>query len=255
MRFDCASAGISRRSLLLAGLLGVSAPLLLRADGPPARIVFPPPPAGAPTLRHDDDRGRGAQDDLPMLFVLCPRDLGLTTLEMPSLFWYVSGPTDASVKITLSDDADVDPVLRLTPAGVHAAGIQRLDLAARGVRLDREVQYQFAVALLGARDARSPARQAFASGVIKRVRPGESLRERLEKADRAARPAILAGARIWYDALMSLSDLIEADPGNPDLRLERADLLDQVKLSAPAEAERRAAAELRRSASTRPAPP
>jgi hypothetical protein len=244
-----------RKCLLLAGLLAVSAPLLLRADGPAPRIVFPPPPPGAPTLRHEDETGRGGNDNLPKLFVLCPRDLGLTTLEMPALFWYVSGPTDAAVKITLSDDADVDPLLRLTPPGVRAGGIQRVDLAALGIRLDREVQYQFAVALLAANNAAAPARQAFASGVIKRVRLAESLRERLGKADRAAQPGILAGERIWYDALMSLSDLIEADPANADLRLERADLLDQVKLSAPADAERQAAADLRRAASTRPAPP
>ncbi len=243
----------SHRSVLLAGLLCVSAPLLLRADGA-VRGSSSRRRRPAPTLRHDDET-RHPQDNLPKLFVLSPQDLGLTTLEMPALFWYVSDPTDAAVKITLSDDADVDPILRLTPAGIRAAGIQRLDLAAHGVRLEREVQYQFAVAIRGARDAEAPARQAFASAVIKRVRPAESLRERLGKADRAAQPGILAGERIWYDALMSISDLIDADPKNADLRLERADLLDQVKLSAPADAERRAAADLRGAASTRPAPP
>ena len=117
--------------------------------------------------------------------MLSPQDLGLTTLEMPALFWYVSGPTDASVKITLKDDADVDPVMRLTPPGIRAGGIQRVDLAAERVRLDRDVQYEFSVALLAARDAQTPARQAFASGVIKRVRLAESLRERLGKAGRS----------------------------------------------------------------------
>lgn len=157
-----------------------------------------------------------------------------------------------AVKITLGNDADIDPVLELTPAGVPEGGIQRLDLSAHSVRLEPEVKYQFAVALLEKKNASDPAKQVFASGVIKRVRADDALLARLKSADRDARPAIFASRRIWYDALMALSDLIDAKPADADLRLERADLLDQVNLKAPADAERKAAAEILSAATTRP---
>ena len=42
---------------------------------------------------------------------------------------------------------------------------------------------------------------------------------------------LYAEAGLWYDALSSLSDLIEATPDNPGLRQQRAALLKQVGLT------------------------
>ena len=41
---------------------------------------------------------------------------------------------------------------------------------------------------------------------------------------------VYAEAGLWYDAIMAISELIEADPTNAELRQQRAALLEQVAL-------------------------
>ena len=56
----------------------------------------------------------------------------------------------------------------------------------------------------------------------------------------ASRPALYAGAGIWYDAIDELSRLIAAQPENRELRIQRAALLEQVGLTEAAAFDRAA---------------
>jgi len=47
-------------------------------------------------------------------------------------------------------------------------------------------------------------------------------------------PAIYAAQGFWYDAIAALSQLIDSNPGDKTLREQRADLLEQVRLTAAA---------------------
>src|SRR5262249_28024530 len=113
--------------------------------------------------------------------------------------------------------------------------IQRLNLADKGVKLAPGVEYKWVVALIT--DSENRSKDLVASGVIERIEATPALKEKLAAGDSAARPAIYAEAGIWYDALSSLSDQIEAKPADASLRQTRAELLRQVGLKSAAQAD------------------
>jgi Domain of Unknown Function (DUF928) len=68
----------------------------------------------------------------------------------------------------------------------------------------------------------------------------DAVRSRLNEAGAASRPALYAGAGIWYDAIDEISRLISAQPENRELRAQRAALLEQVGLTEAAAFDRTA---------------
>src|SRR5690242_10478363 len=59
-----------------------------------AKVKFVRPSTGAPSVRLTGG-SRGIGDSSITLDVLAPDDVGLTTQEQPSLFWYQSKPAKA----------------------------------------------------------------------------------------------------------------------------------------------------------------
>ncbi len=178
---------------------------------------------------------RGTGDATITLDVLAPDDIGLTTQEQPSLFWFQSKPANAKFELTLLQDNKVKPLVQVLVERSTKAGIQRLKLSDHGAKLAPGVEYQWVVALVTDPDNRS--KDLVASGVIKRVQPDAELKEQISKASPASLAGVYAGAGIWYDALAVLSDQIEVQPENLGLRETRSDLLRQVGLKAAAAAE------------------
>ena len=84
-------------------------------------------------------------------------------------------------------------------------------------------------------DPEHPSEDIYSGGTIVLVDPGKSLESGLPGRSKMASPSVYAEAGIWYDALQSLSDLIQANPGDKVLRETRADLLEQVGLHEVAE--------------------
>ena len=72
------------------------------------------------------------------------------------------------------------------------------------------------------------------------VRPSDRYRRPRTGATRRDRLSIYAEEGIWYDAITTISEWIEANPRDNTLRLLRATLLDQVGLPAVADYDRRA---------------
>jgi hypothetical protein len=206
-----------------------------KADAKPASAVkFRPPTAGAPSVRVTGG-SRGSGDTAITLDVLAPDDIGVTTREQPSLFWFQSKPADAKFELTLLQENKVNPLVQVTVERSTKAGIQRMKLSDHGVKLAPGVEYQWVVALVSDPDNRSS--DLVASGVIKRVEPTADLKEKIATATPASLPNVYAEAGIWYDALSVLTDQIEANPENKTLRETRADLLLQVGLKAAAGSE------------------
>jgi hypothetical protein len=162
------------------------------------------------------------------LDVLAPDDVGLTTQEQPSLFWFQSKPAEMKFELTLLEENQAKPLVQFTIERSAKAGIQRLPLADHGVKLVPGVEYQWVVALIHDPDNRSS--DLVASGAIKRIAPSDELRGKVLAANLETLPAIYAEAGIWYDALTALSDRIEARPTDTTLREARVDLLRQVGL-------------------------
>jgi hypothetical protein len=178
---------------------------------------------------------RGTGESTVTLDVLAPDEIGITTQEQPSLFWFQSKPADARFELTLLEDNKVKPLVQVQIERSTKAGIQRLKLSDYNTKLALGVEYQWVIALITDPDNRS--KDLVASGVIKRIEPDADLKAKLGSATPASTPGIYAGAGIWYDALSLLSDQIDHSPESQALRQTRADLLRQVGLNAAADAE------------------
>jgi hypothetical protein len=209
----------------------LAAPLAPPAAKPsPAKagvpVLYVPPEVGIPGRRiGGGTRGLGR---LAALQVLAPDHLGYTTLEQPTLYWYLAEPTTTRLDFTLRDETSVEPLVEVRLAAPAQGGIQSLRLADHGVRLEPGVLYVWFVTLVTDPERRS---KDFAMGAwISRRAPDATLSERLAGAP-GREALVYAESGLWYDALGSLSARIAAVPGDASPREQRAALLDQVGLS------------------------
>lgn len=199
-----------------------------RSDKPSAKVRFRPPTQAAPAVRLTGG-SRGVGDATLKLEVLAPDDVGLTIHQQPSLFWYQSWPANARFELTLLRENQIQPALQVMLESPREAGIHRLRLADHGVKLLAGVEYQWVVALIKDPDRRSG--DLVSSGVIQWIEAPAGLKQQLEQLPAGSHAAAYAEAGIWYDALAALSDRVEADPDDRELREARLDLLRQVGLT------------------------
>jgi hypothetical protein len=196
--------------------------------------IFVPRDVGAPQARL---RGasRGPEfAKIPSIDALVPEQLGYTLSAQPVLYWYLSDPTDRRVEFTLDaqDSESENPVLEVTLAGPHEAGINRIDLASYDVTLKPGVTYMWYVTLLPDPESRSDAR--VSGGAIQLMMAPPELQNELDAADADQHPFILAAAGIWYDALSVLSEGTRSASRGAQRDAQRAALLEQVGLGAVA---------------------
>jgi hypothetical protein len=191
-------------------------------------VVYVPPRRGAPRAKVGGGL-RGAPA-LPTTLALAPVHTAETVSARPSLFWHIDSPpaSDARLVFTLVDDLHVDPIAEFELPRPRRAGIQRVDLAARGVTLEPDVEYEWSIALVS--DLRSRSDDRISAGYIRRVAAPAELERELATA------RAYAAHGLWYDALASIADAIEASPGSAALRAQRDSLLRQAHLDAAVEA-------------------
>jgi Domain of Unknown Function (DUF928) len=194
--------------------------------------VYNPPSRGAPGGRIGGGT-RGGGQNVFVLSVLAPDHSAFTTNEQPSLYWFISQPTSLPVELTVMDPQGVQPILEARVPAPVKAGIQRVRLADYNVHLAPGGAYRWFVAVIPDADRRS--KDILAGGAIERVDLQEDVKAKLAKASDKELPFIYAQAGLWYDALKSISDLIDAAPQNQELRNERTALLKQVGLPSTSE--------------------
>jgi hypothetical protein len=190
-------------------------------------LAYQPPLRGAPFIRVDGG-SRAEKGEIPTLCVLAPDHVGLTTQEQPSLFWFLSKPVKTQFELTIVEHKKASPVLVVKLPESTQPGIQRLRLSDHQIKLAVGVEYRCTVALV--LDEKSRSRDIVTTGVIRRIEPTAALKTRLAGAHDAQLAFIYAEEGIWYDALESLANLIEAQPDNPSFYHQRAALLSQVGL-------------------------
>ena len=218
--------------LLAATAIGVSAAGTDMQAGKTvmkSTFAYQPPQRGAPQARVGGGT-RGTGGDMPELQVLAPDHVGLTTRAQPTLYWYAHSPVVAHIEFALIDDEAIDPLLEVETGEVKVSGVQHLNLADHNIRLEPGVPYQWSVALVMDADSRST--DVMASGVIELVEPDRAVRSRIAGSRGTDLVAAYANEGIWYDALDTISSMIEAAPGDQELVVIRATLLDQVGLQA-----------------------
>jgi len=199
-------------------------------------ILYKPPMRGAPANRiGGGTRGltRGSENELPVLKVLAPNHTGLTIQSQPSLYWYISAPSSKRIVFTLNDEDKGETVFQTDLKNIREKGIYRLNLADYKLSIAPEKEYEWSVTMIA--DPNQPSNDIISSGNIRRIKPLKFLSEKLAKAGNADIPAIYAEEGIWYDAISSLSQLIESNPENRHFRRQRAALLEQIGLYEAAE--------------------
>jgi len=189
-------------------------------------------------IRHDVDAGtRGWNATMPALYALAPNHTGFTTRGQPSLFWYQSSPASTRIELTLIEPKKPKPVLRVGADKADQAGIHRLPLERYNVTLAPGILYKWTIALVP--DPASRSQDLIASGTIQRIEPDAQLTSALSGAKGMDKAATYASKGIWYDALETVTNEVDAAPKNKGIRLQRATLLEQAELKEAAASERK----------------
>jgi hypothetical protein len=162
--------------------------------------------------------------------LLAPDHVGLTSQDQPALYWFVSETvtTPIEVEVTLMGADGVKPIMKAKLSPPIEPGIQRVNLADHGVHLAPGAQYEWSVALV--LDPKRRSRDIVVSGGIERVNTEQAADIPTDKTPNLDTVARYAKAGLWYDTIMSVSDLIAASPTNQSLRQQRADLLETAGL-------------------------
>jgi hypothetical protein len=173
---------------------------------PPA--AYKPPPRGAPGGRVGG-ASRGTikpTTPLPIVDLLAPADhTGLTTSPMPTLYFRVSRRVAYPVRLTISAPRRPVPIIETNIPSPPAAGIYAVRLADYRVQLDIGIVYTWSVSVILKLGA--PSRDIVASASLLRVPADPRLEAAAQAASPAGRPALLAEAGLWYDAVATAADL------------------------------------------------
>ncbi len=196
--------------------------------------TYKPPLRGAPSGRiGGGTRGPGAEPQI--LWALAPDHTGLTVQEQPVLCWFLSEPTRHPVEFTIIEARAAKPLVETQVAQSAQPGVHCIRLADFGIRLKKDVQYEWFVALVA--DPKQRSKDIISGAEILRVDLQAGVKTRLERAGTTKAPLVYAEAGLWYDALTALADLIAGKPGNSIHRRQRASLLRQVGLKEAADYE------------------
>lgn len=229
----CSIAGLILNMPLSVGPVGAQQKIIETNDKKTETAisapVYRPPKRGAPGGRVGGGT-RGVQREVFVLSVLAPDHTGLTVSEQPFLYWFISKPTSFPVELTVMDAQGIQPILETRVPSPVQAGVHRVRLADYDIRLSSGAAYRWYVAVVPDPDRRS--KDILAGGTIERVEVPEGIKSKLAQAGNEGLPFLYAEAGLWYDALMAISDLIEAAPQDQELQKRRAAMLAQVGLPA-----------------------
>lgn len=183
--------------------------------------VYKPPKRSIPKGRVGGGIRGG---DAPAIYVLAPDHVGLTKDEQPSLYWYLSKTTTLPLEFTLIDTRAIKPMLEKRLKPPTQPGVQRISLKEFGAKLEPSVQYKwFVTMVLG---PESSSKDIVAGGTIERL----PFVEWLMCAGNGDTVTRYAECGLWYDAIMTISEMIDKAPDDRTFRKQRASLLQQVGL-------------------------
>ena len=194
---------------------------------PDVKVVYVPPKRGSPDGRVTGGT-RGAGPEWPVLSALAPEHTGLTVREHPTLYWFLSKAATQPLRLTITEDQAGQSLIDTRIPPPISPGIQGVRLADHGVRLLPGIHYRWLITLVP--DPTHPSGYLFAGGAIERAELPETLSKQLTGAGQLEAAALFAKQGFWYDAVTSLSEMIHAAPHDPNLRAQRAGLLEQVGL-------------------------
>ena len=195
-----------------------------------AQTPTPPKPVYQPPLRGAPDRriGGGTRGGSIDLSVIAPKQSSWTSQEQPRVYWFISAiPEQGHLAFTLTKAASSAQTLLEAFIPMPAtSGIQSYRLA--GYRLEPGVEYVWSVSLSFGQDE-DKADQVARGGIIYHALPPD---EKLEWSHLKENELALLQAQsgYWYDAIDSVSMLIDTHTQSIEYWEWRKDLLRQVGL-------------------------
>src|SRR5262249_24761556 len=102
--------------------------------------------ANGPSVRIGDS-ARSLEAEGPAPVALGPEQIGASAHESPTLYWFLPAATPLAIEVTVVEPSAPEPLLEVMLPGPHEAGVHRVSLAERGVRLRPGVDYQWFAAL------------------------------------------------------------------------------------------------------------
>jgi hypothetical protein len=212
-------------ALLLAPFAGTAAAQQAGGEVKASAPVYKPPLRGAPGGRVGG-AARGTAREEFILSVLAPDHTGLTTREQPALYWFISRPSSSPVELTLVDPNSADPVIETQIKPPISPGVHRIRLADYNVTLKPGVAYQWFVSVVP--DSGRRSKDILSGGFVERIDPPGDLSAKLSSRPKSELPSAYADAGLWYDAVASLQELLEAAPKDAALLAQRNALLRQA---------------------------
>jgi hypothetical protein len=173
------------------------------ADVSAAPLAYIPPQSiGAPRVQMVGAATRAARLPGPTLYSLVPEHAGQTVSAQPSLFWYLDAlpSEDTPVYFTLTNELEIDPIAEIQLPKLSEAGIQRVDLAQHGIKLERRIEYEWTVAIVVNREQR--ANDIVTAGWVIVVDEPAGLEPTAHS---------YAAHGLWYDAIATAPDDFRAD--------------------------------------------
>jgi hypothetical protein len=198
-----------------------------KADKPVTRIpnIIYKPPLLDDTADIAADNTKGMLGKAVILQVLAPDHTGLTTQAQPTLYWTMRNKATIHFVITeIAEDAKplLDAEIEKGP------GIQQMNLSRHDITLEPGKHYRWSVTQVVKESDKSEA--VIASGDIERIKPGEGLSRRIKRVHGLAQVDVYAIEGIWYDALQTISSMIEKTPEEQSLMTVRKSLLAQINV-------------------------
>jgi hypothetical protein len=161
------------------------------------------------------------------------KNLGLTTSDTPTLFWYVPENAASAAEFILMDDNDSE-VYKARFRVTGEAGIISLSLPEEAglppLAVGKDYHWSFAL-ICSTQETSDNSGIVYTEGWIQRIEPDAQLQARLAGAAEPDRAAIYAEAGIWQDAIASLAALRRTQPTNALLTTRWNTLMESVGLT------------------------
>ena len=170
---------------------------------------------------------RGATGEAIQVLVIAPDHTGLTIRAQPTLYWYQSDPTDNDIEITIVDDSQIEPVLENKIKGSQTIGIHPLSLKELNIKLKKNIEYRWFVAIISDQGQRST--DVITGGTIMRIDKSKVNNGAAFTGTARDKFSALAKAGLWYDAIDTISAEIDKT-GDAELTKTREKILLQVGL-------------------------
>jgi hypothetical protein len=160
---------------------------------------------------------------------LAPKDsnYGLTVAQRPTLFAYVP-PSSAQKLFFLIKDEKGKVHYQTTLPVAKNGGIMRFQVPASAPPLSVDKRYEWSVAVLCSRRIKPDS--PFVSSWIQRVAPSANLTSQLGRTASIEQATVYGKHGIWYETLLTLAEIRQKQPNNPQLSSEWTGLLSSVGL-------------------------